>query len=134
MTEKKNPNYSASAVNLTNPPEIRLKLLELQEAQAKARTLDANLQAMPEYQELKHYILHNELGFTADTVKSEMLNYMTKPPRIIGQFFKFFFLHPTTWVQVIPVSYYKGDIYWDLQKLWGYAIMGLLIGGLIWLI
>ncbi len=51
--EKRNPDYTASAVNLCNPPEIGLKLMELQDAQAKARTLDANLQAMPEYQELK---------------------------------------------------------------------------------
>lgn len=53
MTEKKNPDYSASAVNLCNPADIGRKLMELQDTQAKARTLDATLQAMPEYQELK---------------------------------------------------------------------------------
>ena len=53
MAEKKNPDFTASAVNLCNPPEIGKKLMELQDAQAKARTLDANLVAMPEYQELK---------------------------------------------------------------------------------
>jgi hypothetical protein len=51
--KRKNPDYTASAVNLVNPPEIGPKLMELQDIQARWSTLDANLQAMPEYQELQ---------------------------------------------------------------------------------
>ncbi len=52
-TTKRNPDYSASAVNLVNPPGIGKRLMDLQDVQARWRTLDANLQAMPEYQELQ---------------------------------------------------------------------------------
>ena len=53
MTEKKNPDYSASAVNLCNPLEVGPKLMQYQVYQAKVRTLEANLQAIPEFQELQ---------------------------------------------------------------------------------
>ena len=53
MPEKKNPDYSASAVNLVNPPEIGLKLVEYQDYQARVKTLEANLEAIPEFQELQ---------------------------------------------------------------------------------
>lgn len=51
MTKAK--DFSASAVNLCNPPEIGSKLAELHDAQARADTLDANLKAIPEYEELQ---------------------------------------------------------------------------------
>jgi cell fate (sporulation/competence/biofilm development) regulator YlbF (YheA/YmcA/DUF963 family) len=50
---KKNPNYESSAVNLCNPPEIGQKLMEYQDCQARTRTLEANLEAIPEFQELQ---------------------------------------------------------------------------------
>lgn len=53
MAEKKNPDYSNTAVNLCNPPEIGLKLMDYQNCQTKARTIEANLQAYPEFQELQ---------------------------------------------------------------------------------
>mgnify|MGYP001616783495 CR=1 FL=1 len=53
MVEKKNPDYSNSAVNLCNPPEIGRKLMDYQDCQAKVRTLEANLQAIPEFQDLQ---------------------------------------------------------------------------------
>jgi len=46
-------DFSASAVNLCNPPEIGEKLKELHDAQSKADTLDAVLKAIPEYEELQ---------------------------------------------------------------------------------
>ncbi len=53
MTDKKNPDYTASAVDLCNPPEIGQKLINYQDCQAKIRTLEANLEAIPEFQELQ---------------------------------------------------------------------------------
>ena len=53
MAEKKNPDYSASAVNLCNPPELGQRLMAYRDCQAKVRILEANLEALPEFQELQ---------------------------------------------------------------------------------
>ena len=56
MVEKKAADYSASAENLCNPAEVGLKLRELREIQSKIRTLEANLEAIPEFQGLQMHL------------------------------------------------------------------------------
>ena len=41
MTEKRNPDYTASAINLCNPDEVRLALIDLHEAQQKHQEYQA---------------------------------------------------------------------------------------------
>ena len=51
--EKKKPDYSNSAENLCNPPEVGRKIMELQDAQSRARTIEADLQKNETYLLLK---------------------------------------------------------------------------------
>ncbi len=51
MVEKKNLDYTLSAENLTNPPEVGQLLLEMRARQKHVEFLDAILRAYPEYQE-----------------------------------------------------------------------------------
>ena len=53
MSERRNPDFSASAVNLINPSSQAQRLNELHAWQSKVSQLDAVLRAMPEYEELK---------------------------------------------------------------------------------
>ena len=55
MAEKRNPDYSATAVNLCNPAEVCTKLTELHAAQENIAKLDSLLQAMPEYEDMKKF-------------------------------------------------------------------------------
>ncbi len=54
-SKRKNNDYSATAINLINPPEIKAKLAELHAAQSNVAQLDAVLQAMPEYEDMKRF-------------------------------------------------------------------------------
>ncbi len=53
MVEKKNPDYSASAVKLCNPPEIAGELIELHIAQEQAKILEVSLEENELYLDLK---------------------------------------------------------------------------------
>lgn len=50
---RKSPDYSNSAVNLINPPEIQTKLQELHSIQEKAKIWKDALEKMEQYQALK---------------------------------------------------------------------------------
>lgn len=52
MTEKRNPDYSASAVNLCNPPELQEALKERQSFTSYIANLKALLETYPEWEEL----------------------------------------------------------------------------------
>lgn len=49
---KANPNYELSAVNLSNPPEVKVLLDDYTALQGEIDNLDAVLRAMPEYEQL----------------------------------------------------------------------------------
>ncbi len=53
MTEKKNPDYELSAVNLINPPEVGALLVQLHDLQAKAKKYEESLQDTVAYQDLQ---------------------------------------------------------------------------------
>jgi len=46
MVEKKNPDYESSAINLCNPDEVRLALIDLHEAQYNLQGLQTQADAM----------------------------------------------------------------------------------------
>ena len=53
--ERKNPDYSNSVVGeITNPPEIKVKLDELRLAKATQEQIQEKLKEIPDYQELLH--------------------------------------------------------------------------------
>lgn len=63
MTEKRNTDYSLSAINLVNPNEVRVLLSARHEIQSEIRQLDAILKAYPEYEQLQeeqHLLTENE--------------------------------------------------------------------------
>ena len=49
---KKNPDYSASAVNLTNPSEVALTLVHIKLLQAEIDNLDDVMKSYPEYEQM----------------------------------------------------------------------------------
>ena len=53
MVEKKNPDYTESAVNLTNPPEVIKAMGERESFASHIANLKALLEAYPEWEELK---------------------------------------------------------------------------------
>lgn len=67
MSEKKNTDYSASAVNLVNPVEVGCKLAELAQLKINQARLEAVLQAYPEYGELA--VLHRAQGLLEVQIK-----------------------------------------------------------------
>ncbi len=95
MREKKNPDYSASAVNLCNPNEVHARLLELHTIQEKAERLDAVLHALPEYEELEAcqqemtqrrqdlQVVIDQLGSYQDTTTGE---YAVKQRKLSKQY------------------------------------------------
>ena len=53
MVERKNPDYSASAVNLCNPSELKKIIEERQSLTDSIANYKALLEAYPEWQELR---------------------------------------------------------------------------------
>ena len=53
MIEKKNPDYTESAVNLTNPPEVIKAMGERESFASHIANLKALLEAYPEWEELR---------------------------------------------------------------------------------
>ncbi len=94
--------------------------------------LNTNLQKK-EYMALRMWILEKELNYKVSSdIKHEITEYLYKPKEISKQYFKFFFKHPSTWIEILPAMFYKGDLYWDLPKLWTFFLFSAVIGGLIW--
>ncbi len=52
QTKRKNPDYTATAVNLRNPPEVLELLKTRQQIMSEISTLDAVLKAYPEYENM----------------------------------------------------------------------------------
>ena len=55
MAEKKNPDYSNTAVNLCNPEEVRNKLAELHIAQEQIKLFEGALAENENFKEMKRY-------------------------------------------------------------------------------
>ena len=53
MVEKKNPDYSGSAVNLCNPPELKKVIEERQSFTSHISNLKTVMEAYPEWEELR---------------------------------------------------------------------------------
>ncbi len=70
MVEKKNPDYSESAVNLCNPSELLELLKTRQQIMAEISTLDAVLRAYPEYENM--IARQEELSKLETTIRSEI--------------------------------------------------------------
>jgi len=54
MVEKKNTDYSTSAVRLCNPPEVEAELTKLHEGEAYVERLKRKLEEIPTYQSLQN--------------------------------------------------------------------------------
>lgn len=50
--QKRNPDYTSSAVNLCNPPEIERLLIDCHSTQTQIDDLDATLKVYPEYEQM----------------------------------------------------------------------------------
>jgi len=95
--------------------------------------------AKPEFMELHNWIIQHELAHTSGLdLKHDFQDYMVKPLVVNRQYFKFFFTHPTTWIQTLPVLAHKNvntgewGLYWDIYRLIWLAGISLVSALFIW--
>jgi hypothetical protein len=90
------------------------------------------------YKVLHDWILHHELQhkgteISKDEFMHDIQDYFNKPPEIARMYFKFYFTHPTSWLQASPITFRRNlkgkfKIGIDLMKFWQFSISAGLIG------